>query len=336
MASGTFNISGNIMPPNNSHFYGQGPATLLNFDNGSIYVNNVSNVELNAFNISGTINPTYDAAIFIIAVYTNQSGFSIHDISCSAKGSNAFYAFVAGNYAISNLTYYNVDANAPDGMGFMLSGMGGNPTMQNVTYYHCTVENAGIKNTRINDWVTGYDFCEYSGLTVNGLYVINCFANGAWESDFHFEFAPTKENAILTGCDAKNAGKKTPSPLYGYGFVSESGDVIFCNNTASDNVGGDIDIDTVVSTPIVNGISPANSTKTAVAINQGNCSGVIVDIDANHKELVLYSNDQSAVDQQIELGNYYTADDANPYIINGTKITVHFKDYALIRLVKAN
>jgi len=125
----------------------------------------------------------------------------------------------------------------------MLSGEGTTPTIQNVTYYHCTVENAGIAKTRINDWVTGFDFCGYSGLTINGLSVIKCSVNGAWESDFYFEDAAIKENAILTGCNAQNAGKKMPSPIFGYGFVSNTGDVIFSGNTASNNTNGDLCLD---------------------------------------------------------------------------------------------
>ncbi len=334
LAPGTFNIGGNLTPLNNTHMFGQGNITILNFNNSSIYVNDVSNVELNGFKITGTINPAYGAGIFIIAASANQSGFSIHDISCTATGSNDFYAYVVGNLTLSNLVYSNLDANTPDGMGFMLSGEGTTPTIQNVTYYHCTVENAGIAKTRINDWVTGFDFCGYSGLTINGLSVIKCSVNGAWESDFYFEDAAIKENAILTGCNAQNAGKKMPSPIFGYGFVSNTGDVIFSGNTASNNTNGDLCLDGTPYASIINGISPANSIKNVATVNQGNCSGAIVNTDATRKELVLYSNDGKAVDQQIELGNYYSADDGGSYGFTGTKIIVQFTNYAVIRLVK--
>jgi len=334
LAPGTFNIGGNIIPLNNTHMFGQGNTTILNFNNSSIYVNDVSNVELNGFKITGTINPAYGAGIFIIAASANQSGFSIHDISCAAAGSNDFYAYVVGTLTLSNLTFCNDDASAPDGMGFMLSGEGTAPMIQNVTYYHCTVENAGVAKMRINDWVTGFDFCGYSGLNINGIYIVNCSVNGAWESDFYFEDAAIKENAILTGCNAQNAGKKMPSPIFGYGFVVNTGDVIVSGNTASNNTKGDLYLGGTAYASIINGISPANSTKTFATVNQGNCSGVIVNTDATRKELVLYSNNGNAVNQQIELGNYYTADDGGKYTFYGTNIAAQFTDYAVIRLVK--
>jgi hypothetical protein len=93
-------------------------------------------------------------------------------------------------------------------------------------------------------------------------------------------------------------------------------------------------LDNSVYTPIINGVSPANSPKTALSVSQGNCSGVIVNTDATHEELVLYSNDGNSVDQQIELGNYYEADDGGEYTFVGTNLVARFANYVIIRLVK--
>ena len=95
-----------------------------------------------------------------------------------------------------------------------------------------------------------------------------------------------------------------------------------------------MDLDATVHTPMIEGISPSNSLKTATDVNQGNCSGVIVNLDPTHKELVLYSNNSSAVDQAINLGGYYAADDGNNYTFNGENIVVQFNNYAVIGLVK--
>ena len=337
LAPGTFNINGIILPASSTHLYGQGITTILNFSDAAININNVSNIELNSFLISGTINNSIGAAVFISVSSASQSGFSVHDISCNATGSNDFFSYVVGNLILSNLTYYNVDANAPDGMGFMLSGEGTTPGIQNVTYYRCTVENAGIAYTRLLSdgvsWVTGFDFAEYGGLTINHLQAIECSVNGAWESGFHFEDAPTKQDVIIIGCNAINSGQK-PSPTFGYGFVSNTGDVVFYDNTAAGNTGGDLCLDNSVYTPIINGVSPANSPKTALSVSQGNCSGVIVNTDATHEELVLYSNVGNSVDQQIELGNYYEADDGGEYTFVGTNLVAQFTNYVIIRLVK--
>ena len=338
LAPGTFNINGVILLGSSTHLYGQGNTTILNFSNANILMYEVSNVEVNSFEITGTANNTIGAAIFINVGYDNESNISVHDVSCNATGSQDFCVYSDGNDTLSNLTFCNDDANTPDGCGFIINGEGGAFNVQNVTFYHCTVENAGIAATRITPWEVGFDFCEYSGVNLNGLYAINCSVNGAWESDFHFEDAPTKENVVLTGCNAINAGQK-PDPLYGYGYLigsvsNEAGDIIEYNNTASNDTGGDLDLDATVHTPMIDGISPSNSLKTATDVNQGNCSGVIVNLDPTHKELVLYSNNSSAVDQAINLGGYYAADDGNSYTFNGESIVVQFNNYAVIGLVK--
>jgi hypothetical protein len=86
---------------------------------------------------------------------------------------------------------------------------------------------------------------------------------------------------------------------------------------------------------MVNVVSSTGSTKTAATVSQGNCSGVIINLDSTHKELVLYSNDGNAVNQQIELGATYMGNDGNTYSFSGTRIITQFADYAVIKLVKS-
>ena len=72
---------------------------------------------------------------------------------------------------------------------------------------------------------------------------------------------------------------------------------------------------------------------TTTAIHQGNCTGVIVDKDATHKDLILFSNDGNAVSEWIDLSAYYAADDGEAYTFSTTQILVSFSTYQVIRLV---
>jgi hypothetical protein len=145
------------------------------------------------------------------------------------------------------------------------------------------------------------------------------------------ESTPMEQNVVFTGCHATNAGLK-PTPTYGYGYLI-NGDTVIYNNTASSNTNGDLYVNRDEHANILDAISPPDSTKTALDVNQGNCSGVIINIDSTHKELVLYSNDGNPVSQPIELGNYYQADDGGTYSFSGTNIIVQFTNYAVIKLV---
>jgi len=345
LAPGTFNISGSITIKSQNHLYGQGNSTVLHLNSGNVYISDASNVELNSLKIEGSINPAFPGAVFIV-ISTSQSGYAIHDIACTATGSNDFFGYIIGNVVLSNLVFYNNDANSPDEMGFMLTGEGTTPTFQNVTFYNCSVENAGVASTRLLEgdgyWETGFDLAEYQNMVINHLQLIKCSVNGAWESDFHIESSPIITDAVFTGCSATNAGKKTGGALYGAGFLMNglSQDVIFYNNTASANGVADIRAwngsDYSNITPITNKIYPAGSSKTTVAISQGNCAGVLINIDSAHKELVMYSTDGNAVNQQIELGASYSADDGKTYTFNGTKIVAQFANYAVTRLVQTS
>jgi hypothetical protein len=321
--------------------YGQGDTTIINCIGGGIYVHNVDNVELDHFKITGAISlGIIPASLYIDATTSDHSGFSIHDIKESAKGG---FLVSTSSHQISNVVFANCDSSHPDGMGFFMDGDGFGSLLQDFIFYDCTVENAGTADTRYNDWVTGFDFAEGdNNLTVNRLSVIKCSVNGAWESDFHLEGAPTVYNMVYTGCSATNAGEKVGGALFGAGFLvnGTTQDVVYNGNTASSNANGDINAWNGSSytnvTPIQNEIYPVGSSKTASGVTQGNCSGVIINTDSTHKELVLYSNNGNLVNQQIELGATYIGDDGNTYTLNDTKIVAQFTNYAVIRLVKSN
>jgi hypothetical protein len=79
----------------------------------------------------------------------------------------------------------------------------------------------------------------------------------------------------------------------------------------------------------------SNSGETAIPINQGNCTGLVV-TNGTSKNLYLFSSDGNTVNQQIALGGYYASNDGNTYTFNGQSIVAQFNDYAVIRLVQSS
>jgi len=317
LAPGTYNITdttgsdlGIYFQYNNIRLYGQGNTTILNLSSSGLFAWNCSNIQIDHMEITGTVGAANGAAVAWVA-NVNETGFTCTNIECMATGGANqvadYWIFPdASGVNLSNILFSQDDASNPDGFGFFNDAAVAavSPQITNITYYNCTVENAGVASSRSSIWTTGFDFAESpASLIVNGCYVINCSVNGAWESDFHMENTPTLQNFIITGCSATNAGEK-PSPTYGYGYLTgttsgETGDVVYNGNTASVNAGGDLMLDGTVHTPIVNGISPIGSSKTASAISVGNCAGVVVNEGAGIYEIVAYTNNASPVNQNI-------------------------------------
>jgi len=341
LAAGTFNCNGSINFTSNSHLYGQGSTTIINLQNANISAIDVNNIELDHFNVTGNISG--GGAIFLACYAGSDSGFYVHDIECTSLGGVADFEVYANTYTISNIVFSRCNAINPDGCGFYIGGEG-TPSVHNIAFYKCNVQNAGVASTRTTIWATGFDFNEGRPVvTINHLQAINCSVNGSWEAAFYMEDSnsegTSEQDFVITGCSATNTGQK-PGSYMGFGYLIGSytttlNDVALYGNTASNNAVGTMLLDGTIYPSMVNGISPVGSAKTAIAVNQGNCGGVIINIDATHKELVLYSTDGNAVNQQIELGNYYAADDGNSYTFNNTKIVAQFTDYTVIRLLKS-
>jgi hypothetical protein len=66
---------------------------------------------------------------------------------------------------------------------------------------------------------------------------------------------------------------------------------------------------------------------------QGNCSGLEI-TDGNRKTLILFSGDGNPVNEEIELGGLYAADDGDVYSFTGTRVLAQFADYAVMRLIE--
>jgi len=336
LAPGKFECNDRITPQTGSRLTGQGNTSVIELSNTAMSASDVSNVELDNFKVIGTSLPS--GAVVISSSNPTSNNFILHDILVSTTGGDDFVLYVSSGGTISNTALVRCDASNPDGFGFLINGEGTNPLVQDTTFYQCSVENAGVASSRTNNFVTGFDFAEYAGMTVNRLQAIKCTVNGAWESDFHFEQAPPKYQCVIMGCTANNAGRKADGALYGAGYlVDGNSDTLLFDNNGGSNYISDIRAWNgsafINTTPVTDEKYPPWSNKTTIGVLLGNCKGMIVTYGV-YKDLYLYSIDNNPINQEIELNDYYMANDGNTYIIYGTKIVAQFNDYAIIRLVK--
>lgn len=336
LCAGTYEINGHILPKTGSRLIGVGDGSIINLNNVSIEMIDVSNVEIDNLKLIGTSK----SAVFIACYRTDIAEVNISNITCQVKGGDDFTIYGNGNHRLSHIVFNTCAALNPDGFGFIINGEGTTPMVEDVTFYKCTVENAGVAATRTGDWVTGIDLAEYAFLSVARIQVIDCTVNGSWESAFHMETAPEKSAIVITHCTATNAGLKNGRAVYGAGFIIDgTDDVILNHNAGSNNHIADFRIWNGSSydnyTSRQDEILPADSIKKVTTVSQGNCRGTIVTNEI-YKDLLLFSFDGNPVNQQIELGGYYTSNDGNTYIFNKTKVTAQFVDYAVMRLIETS
>jgi hypothetical protein len=305
LAPGTYEIEDFILPATGDHLYGQGNTTILHLNGGNsgILVNNVNNVEVDNLKITG--DSYFAGSLLIQCNATDVSNFYIHDITNEALIGTDFLIY-ANEGEISNVRFVRCVATAPDNMGFMINGEGVTSVVSNVVYYECDVTNAGIAITRFNDWVTGFDYCEYPNIVIDRIYTISCTVDGSWESAFHYEIAPVTSNTVIINSDSTDSGLKAGGAVFGAGFLFDATeDIILYNNTALNSDIADMrawsggvydDI-----TPPENKIYPVGSIKTTSGVAQGNVAGIII-TNGTFRDLVIYSTDANPVNQQIELG----------------------------------
>jgi len=321
LSTGHWLIYGEPVFKSGNTLLGAGPGTLLDFGPnyvGDLHTKDVSNIELGNFNIQGT--PWYQG-ILIEASAQDISGFYIHDISANSLNGTCFTLNTGyGSKSISDVRFSRVNANTPSYMGFSHRGSG---TLNNVRYYRCTTLNCGTQDTAVYGiplasipvWSVNFDGADDT-LTVNGLYYIDCSANGAWESDWHFEGVATKKGVVFLDCNAQYAGLKpstfdnldgSKGVIYGAGFLfgnfTSGRDDLVANNltaTGGHNLIADVwDVNSntklFLSGSAYNKVFGRNATVTRVT-GYGNCVGIdIYNTVAKTHDLILYSSDQTLV-----------------------------------------
>ena len=335
---------GNVIGPDNwiavasnSVLIGQGPSTILNV--GGIYNNQQSNVEVGNFNMSGPILAVLAGSLFTFCNGPSISNLYYHDIISNMSGYNAHFYLYLVNGQMSQIVFSRCKSISPDGVGFFINGEQNGGLIQDITFYRCSGDNAGIAPTRYNPWEVNFDFAEYKGLIINRLTAIQCTSNGAFESDVHFEIAPSKKYTVLLDFSAINAGQKpnnfnngdgTIGPQYGCGFLMShdplKGDDFIVNGlTGGNNKLGDMRVYSEAAgftayTPPVNMVYGSN--RVVTRITQGNCTGIAV-WNAIYWDVYLYSSDQNPVTQTMVLPD-------------GTLLPVVFTDFLIQRNIVPN
>jgi hypothetical protein len=251
LSPGTFKCSGSINLRGGT-FKGQGPtATCVIFTNkGRLYSDTNVGQIISDFRVegSGYASPDWQGVVNIRGAnqtLRNVTGWADHTIS------SLFFVIAhpdVGN-PIYNIEFDNCHADYPRTHGFMHSQWfdqeqpyekTAKTTHVNIRYYNCSAIGCGLYGPRFAPqgsdekcWICGFDFAELNH--IQDLYVSNCRASQNWESGFHFEWVPDKENCVLEDCVSVNNGQKpypTTAPTlgvtyFGCGYYAARANVTF-------------------------------------------------------------------------------------------------------------
>ena len=249
MTSGVYHkvSNGVVYVHDNNVLVGAGESTVLD----SIQINVAAHsCTLRNFTVTGS--PTggvawQNSAIFI---YGDASDVYVEDIKAfdlSSLVHGAFYIYVE-DQIISNVTFKGCKAIDCGSHGFLNLGNGDSTSIiRTLNYIDCEAINCG-KTKRYNDWVAGYVFNEM--LTIEDVLIEGCYAEGNWESGFHFEVNYPKTNVVLRNCESVENGVK-PNCSYGAGFLISSGcSIEYCKS--SNNYKGIMLVNSLPSPAFIN------------------------------------------------------------------------------------
>jgi len=233
LTKGTFRLSDYLHIPGNAVLEGQGPdATRLEWSSGFMLCDE-DQIVLRDFTTTGT------GAIWLRGI----SHAKIHNVVATVDDSRGGAAFTlwAQDSIVEDVEFVNCKAIDCGRHGWMNDGAGSPKLIRNVRYIDCEAINCG-RDSRFDHWTTGFDFAETAD--IEDIEVIRCYAEGNWESGFHFEGAPSKKRVTLRDCVSKNNGQKpdnyyndntaTYGCLFGAGFWLH-GDVTLTNCIAENN-----------------------------------------------------------------------------------------------------
>ena len=334
LSTGTFYINSEITPASGAsasalNYLRGAPngGTVLqlgNSGNGDINCKDVSNIELGYFTMQGM---PLNQGIVITASTGARSNFYLHDINFNNILTNTAFTAWANGQTLSNMLFERVQVNTCDYNGFDLRGNG---TIQNTIFYRCSTYDCGVNGQEI--WTVGFCGADDS-VTINGLYYIACNANGAWESDWHFEGDCKRNGVVFVDCNAEYAGLKpagtnnkdgTTGPQYGSGFLfgsftSGRDDLVASNLTATGDHNSIADVWTPQGAKsFLNGAAYntvfGRSVTSVTRITQGGCLGIDILNSSGTHDLILYAN--STVSTQIA-GFNLTLSDGKIYPIPG-------------------
>lgn len=136
-------------------------------------------------------------------------------------GVGAFQIYPWSN-PVSNILFTDCSAIGTSGFGFIIDAPTYAYVVKDVTFTRCHARNCGASNDLIEpaeskDWVTGFDVAEKA--TLINAHLVDCTAEGSWESGFHSEYGPVT-NCSMTRCVSRDNAKIKPSPTFAAGFTS--------------------------------------------------------------------------------------------------------------------
>ena len=237
LTEGTFHLSGDLNIPSNVIFEGQGPdATWLEWSSGRVKCEWKENIILRDFKTTGT------GSIYLL----NCNHVKVHNITATVDDSldgGAFYLYV-GYSVMEDIEFVNCKAIDCGRHGWQNDGEGSPKTIRDVRYIDCEAINCGrySRFAHYGQWTCGFVLAENAD--IEDIEVVRCYAEGSFESGFHFEAAPSKKRIVLRDCVSKSNGQKpddyynpdtrTYGCTFGAGFWLH-GDVTLINCTAEGN-----------------------------------------------------------------------------------------------------
>jgi hypothetical protein len=197
-----------------------------------------SNIAITDMGFTGPSHSTY-----MINIYNSVSNIRLERLT--ATGIRESWAVFTVNphdgNLISDVKFTDLTVTDSDGYPYAITGTSMNGgTAENIEWTRCRSTDAGLKPTRKCDWIVGFDITEYA--RIRNVQVTDCTAERSWESGFHVEYEPTKENVVIRNCESNYNGQKgitgNPGPwMWGYGFLVSEG-VTLINPQGTGNYGG--------------------------------------------------------------------------------------------------
>jgi hypothetical protein len=242
LSEGTFRLGGSIRPRSQTLLAGQGPdATRLVFANDGMLRVDLPYVLLQNFSVAGS---GYSDEVEWLGVILIRAGHvGVQDVTGTADDSIQAVFYVLADDTVNpgvveDIAFIRCRADNPDTYGFLHNAWGPeNFLIRNVRYESCEAVGCGLA-ARFNPWVTGFNFAEQND--IEQLRVVNCTAEGSWESGFHFEWDPQKSDCILENCTSTANGRK-PYPAnrgakyFAAGYYAPGGGITFYDCTADGN-----------------------------------------------------------------------------------------------------
>jgi hypothetical protein len=214
---------------------------------GSSAFPNVTNVTVRDLGFTGAFEQSQYVGTIEVSSY---GGYTVGNVTCerirvvSVRGTvGNFYVLAGAGSVIDGVNFIDCYSDDSDNMGFLnwAEKPNDSATLRNFKYIRCEAHRCGLLSTRLNDWVTGFDFTE--SMIVENFLIQDCKADYCWASGFHWEVAPTKINNVIENCVASYNGQRPPPvpftnavEYYGSGYLVNSG-ITLINCTGTGNTG---------------------------------------------------------------------------------------------------